>query len=70
MKLAEYLTKQKMRPSAFAASIDVPPSTVSRWMTGARTPRADAISKIQRKTKGKVTIRDFLSEPASNAVGQ
>lgn len=64
MKLEQYLTDKNIKPVAFAASIDVAPSTITRIIRGERLPRIDLVEKIKRATGGEVTLEDFLSEPA------
>lgn len=60
MKLADYLSDKKIRPSAFAATLGVPPSTVMRWANGTRLPRLEAVAAIHRATDGAVTAEDFI----------
>lgn len=64
MKLEQYLTNNSIKPVAFAASIDVAPSTITRIIRGERLPRIDLVEKIKRATGGEVTLEDFLAEPA------
>ncbi|MCZ7974401.1 helix-turn-helix transcriptional regulator [Agrobacterium salinitolerans] len=64
MKLDQYLTDNKIKPVAFAASIDVAPSTITRILKGERTPRIDLIAKIKAATGGLVTADDWM-EPAA-----
>jgi transcriptional regulator with XRE-family HTH domain len=66
MKLADYLTKENMKPAHFAERMGVPASTVMRWLNGKRVPRLCSVALITKATKGKVTSKDFLSAPASN----
>jgi transcriptional regulator with XRE-family HTH domain len=67
MKLEQYLLNNGIKPVAFAASIDVAPSTITRILRGERTPRIDLIGKIRTATGGKVTADDFMSEAAEHA---
>ena len=60
MTLARYLDKNKMMPSHFAASIGVPTSTVTRWLSGDRKPSLASMSVITIATGGEVTINDML----------
>lgn len=74
MDLATYLTKRKIRPAAFAAEIDVPPSTITRILKGERDPRGATIRKIVAGTDGEVTASDLLAgvkqvEPAPQLDG-
>jgi DNA-binding transcriptional regulator YdaS (Cro superfamily) len=61
MTLQEYLASQQIKPVAFATSLGVPPSTVSRWLRGIRRPGAGYLIKIERLTGGAVTLKDFAS---------
>lgn len=61
MDLAAYLSEQKIKPAAFAASIDVPPSTITRILRGERDPRGATIRKIVDGTGGKVTAGDLIA---------
>lgn len=65
MKLHEYLKSKNIKPAAFAASIDVAPSTITRIIRGERTPRIELAAKIKLATKGKVKIDDFMPETAA-----
>ncbi|MCJ8518982.1 plasmid maintenance system antidote protein VapI [Pseudorhizobium tarimense] len=65
MKLETYLTENKIKPAAFAATLDVAPSTITRIIRGERTPRIDLIAKIQTATGGQVTAADFMAEVAA-----
>ena len=65
MKLRDYLDREKIRPSAFAEQLAVPPSTVIRWINGERSPRAPFIVAIEQITKGEVTASDFLAPPST-----
>jgi plasmid maintenance system antidote protein VapI len=66
MKLATYLHENDIKPVAFAAMLDVAPSTITRILRGERTPRIDLILKIKSATDGKVTADDWM-EPASES---
>lgn len=65
MKLEQYLKSKNIKPAAFAASIDVAPSTITRILRGERTPRIELAAKIKVATRGKVTVEDFMPEVAS-----
>lgn len=60
MKLTEYLHKNHLSPSAFAARIDVPPSTITRLLAKQRSPRLDLLEKVLAGTDGAVTPNDFV----------
>lgn len=64
MKLEQYLRDKNIKPAAFAASIEVAPSTITRILRGERTPRIDLIAKIKAATKGKVKAEDFMESAA------
>lgn len=65
MKLATYLSENDIKPVAFAALLDVAPSTITRILRGERTPRIDLIAKIKTATGGKVSAEDWMSEVAA-----
>lgn len=65
MKLEQYLKNHDIKPVAFAASIDVAPSTITRILRGERTPRIDLIAKIKAVTGGLVSADDFMESEAA-----
>lgn len=66
MTLEQYLTDTNIKPVAFATSIGVAPSTITRILRGERSPGIDIIAKIKTGTHGKVDFEDWLS-PAGDA---
>jgi len=66
MKLAAYLASKGLSPADFArllrdgAEFDVTSEAVRLWAAGARVPRGQAITAIQRVTGGKVAPSDFF----------
>lgn len=64
MTLEQYLTEQQIKPMAFAAIIDVAPSTITRILRRERTPRIDLILKIKSATGGFVTAEDWAFDAA------
>jgi plasmid maintenance system antidote protein VapI len=67
MKLATYLHENDIKPVAFAAMLDVAPSTITRILRGERTPRIDLIGKIKTATGGQVTADDWMDAAAETA---
>lgn len=65
MKLKTYLRDRQEKPAAFAARIDVAPSTITRILRGERTPRIDLIAKIKSATNGDVTAEDWMQPEAA-----
>jgi transcriptional regulator with XRE-family HTH domain len=59
MLLGDYLLKRGINQRDFAKSIDVAASTLSRWLSGDRTPRGAQALKIVSATGGKVTLADI-----------
>lgn len=59
MRLSEYLTSIDQKPSAFAETIGVPASTITRLLGGKRSPGLDLVIKIQEATGGAVTAQDL-----------
>jgi hypothetical protein len=66
MTIAEYLKKNGMSLTAFAASIEEGVTTVHGWMSGRRRPGLASLVAIERVTDGAVRAIDFL--PATPAV--
>ncbi|MFC3133559.1 helix-turn-helix domain-containing protein [Microbaculum marinum] len=66
MTLQEYLTAHEKKPSAFAAEIGVPASTITRILNGTRSPTLALMLRIREGTGGLVTPNDYLpsAEPA------
>lgn len=62
MTLQEYLvSRDNMKPSAFAAEVGVPASTITRILSGERSPGLDILTRIRDKTGGLVTPNDFIA---------
>ena len=64
MKLKDYLREKQISPDEFAEQVGASKFGVLKWVRGERTPRGDAMRKIQEITKGKVTPGDFFGEAA------
>lgn len=60
MTLQEYLSSTDKKPSAFAAEIGVPASTITRILNGERTPGLELMELIHQKTAGQVQPNDFM----------
>ena len=61
MKLDRYLKRKKMTPEAFAALIEVHPTTVYRFIQGLSFPKSGNLKKIAEVTGGSVTPNDFVN---------
>ena len=59
MTLTEYLSDQSLKPTQFATSLGVEPSTIIRMVNGERRPSLDMALRIEEATEGKVTTRDW-----------
>lgn len=59
MTLAEFLQEHKKKPSAFAAELGVPPSTILRIISGEREARISTAAKIVAATDGAVGYADL-----------
>lgn len=59
--LASYLDRKKMTYKEFAALCGVSPSYLCRIATGERVPRIDVMRKIEKATKGDVSMKDMLA---------
>jgi len=64
MTLREYLQSRDMKPSAFAAEVGVPPSTITRILNGERSPGLELMRAIRDNTNGEVQPNDWLAAPA------
>lgn len=62
MKLAQWLTANKLKPSAFAKQVGVSHTTILRYLAGDRFPRRDTAERITAATDGAVTAGDFQGE--------
>ena len=60
MKLDAYLRASGLSLSAFAQQVGLSEAAISRYLSGKRTPRADAIRRIVRATRGRVQPEDLL----------
>lgn len=60
MRLAEFLTSQKMTPTAFARQLGVAHTTVLRWASGDVPPTMEWMERIARETEGAVMPNDFM----------
>lgn len=65
MQLKDYLLLIGATERAFAEAIGVSQQAVSRYVSGARTPRPAVMMKIHAVTGGRVAPSDFFS-PAVN----
>jgi len=68
MKLATYLTNQKITYEAFGQTVGASAFGVGKWARGTRMPRPDMLSKIKAATGGAVTADDFLTSEEPQAV--
>lgn len=62
MKLAVWLEQNKIKPSRFAHTIGVAPSTITRLVRGERLPSRELMTIIFSETKGSVRLEDWLDE--------
>lgn len=62
MKLASYLSENDISHRAFAERIRTSQASVTRYATGARTPRLEMIARIHSATNGRVSFDDFLPQ--------
>jgi transcriptional regulator with XRE-family HTH domain len=60
MYLPIYLECSSMSVEDFAKEIGVSRSTIAHYLNGTRTPNLEIGRKIEKKTKGKVTIDELL----------
>ena len=67
MKLADYLSQERLTDAAFAARISRDRSFVTRLRVGAAKPSFSTISSIMAATNGAVTADDFVPHPMQGA---
>lgn len=60
MKLQAYLDANQLSHGEFGALVGASEFGVRKWARGERTPRQDAMSKIQNVTLGAVSAADFF----------
>lgn len=60
MKLDAYLRASALSLAAFAQQAGLSEAAISRYLSGKRTPRPDAIRRIVRATRGRVQPEDLL----------
>ena len=62
MKLAQYLTDNRISQVEFARRIAVAPTTLHGLISGRRGPSVQVMAAIERETDGAVMARDFCEE--------
>jgi len=60
MRLAEYLEAKSLTASAFAESVGITPTALSRYLGGQRTPCLEVAGRIVVASKGEVDFHDHL----------
>lgn len=60
MKLKIYFQTTKTKQKDFAYRLKVSPITLSRWLAGTRHPSFKKMVEIQRLTKNKVRLEDWI----------
>jgi transcriptional regulator with XRE-family HTH domain len=66
MDLLLYMRSRNFTQEEFAAMIHVKPSTISNYIHGRRKPTLEIGRRIEKFTKGKVTIEDLLAYQVKN----
>lgn len=61
MKIEDYLYEMRLTPNEFAIQVGISTCAVYRYMNG-RVPRFDIARKIEKNTKGKITMEDLRGE--------
>lgn len=61
MDLKLYLDSRNLSHKTFAEMIDVHPATISNYINWHRKPTLEIGRRIEKATKGKVTIDDLLA---------
>ena len=60
MKLREWLDLHGTRSAFFAKKIGVSPGCISNWMCGKNMPNPKYMLIIEKETKGRVTLKDWV----------
>lgn len=67
MTLFDYMAKRSLTDDQMARLLgDCSPGAVKKWRYRERIPRPEFLIRIKEATKGKVTLEDFMREPAEN----
>jgi DNA-binding XRE family transcriptional regulator len=61
MTISEYLKKNKLTRGQFARDVGVVRQAVSHWLDRRNYPSRNIAKKIERMTKGEVTLQDIYS---------
>ena len=61
MDLKNYLDSRNIPYAEFAKMVDVSPATISNYIHWRRKPTLEIGRRIEKATKGKVTIDDLLT---------
>ncbi len=67
MKLAQYLSDQGLTDEAFAATVGISQSQISRLKRGISRPSWETLAAIEKVSGGLVTASDFLSGASASA---
>ena len=62
MKLNRYLETHRITPAEFARRLDMPASTITRLLSGERSPGLALLQTIHVATGGSVSPNDFLPD--------
>jgi len=62
MKLREYLKENGIVHGFFAAKLGTTSQHLSIWLSGNSKPRLEMIAKIEELTKGKVALKDWITD--------
>ena len=60
MKLSTYLKRKDISQTAFAKTLGIQQGVVSRWVTLGRIPNPILIAKVEKATRGAVTLKDWV----------
>ena len=60
MRLDDWLAETATSQGKLAREINCTQTTISRYVSGARTPRPDQMAAIYKVTSGQVTPNDFV----------
>ena len=61
MKLKDYLHSFNITLEAFSREVDIPYTTLTKYVYGQRIPTVTYMNRINKHTKGAVSANDFYS---------
>ena len=60
MTISEFIKKQGISKEVFAKFVELSPASVYKYCTGERVPSLKTAARIEKMTRGQVTMSDML----------